>query len=241
VVLEASHQGGEVSIRVTDDGAGIDRARVVAKARERGLIAEDAQPTDDEALALVFLPGFSTRDEVSEVSGRGVGMDVIRTNIEELRGRVHLQSALGRGSRVSMTLPLTMAFVDAMVVRAQEQLFALPMEKVFEVFRAEPTRVARNSADGRTLLRVRDALVPVLWLSEFYGQPCGDDLRDQVVVVVQTSRGELALPVDHLLGNQQVMLKPLRGMLRGVRAAAGYGMLRSGDVAITLDCERLHA
>ena len=240
VMLEASHQGGEVAVSVRDDGHGIDIARVISKARARGILAADANPTEQEALELVFAPGFSTRDEVTEVSGRGVGMDVIRTNIEALRGRVRLESILGKGTRVVMHLPLTMAFVDAMVVRNRDYLFALPMEKVFEVFRADPKRARRNEADGRTMLRVRDNLVPVLWLSDYYGEAGDQRLDDRVVVVVQTSRGEVALPVDHLLGNQQVMLKPLRGVLRDVRAAAGYGMLRSGDVAITLDCERLH-
>jgi two-component system chemotaxis sensor kinase CheA len=240
VVLEASHQGGEVAVSVRDDGHGIDTARVVEKARARGILAPDANPTEREALELVFAPGFSTRDEVTEVSGRGVGMDVIRTNIESLRGRVRLESTLGKGTRVVMHLPLTMAFVDAMVVRSHDYLFALPMEKVFEVFRADPGRMRRNDADGRMMLRVRDSLVPVLWLSQYYGDDDDERLHDRVVVVVQTSRGEVALPVDELLGNQQVMLKPLRGVLRDVRAAAGYGMLRSGDVALTLDCERLH-
>jgi two-component system chemotaxis sensor kinase CheA len=240
LVLEASHQGGEVAVSVRDDGHGIDTARVVEKARARGLLGHDANPTEREALELVFAPGFSTRDEVTEVSGRGVGMDVIRTNIESLRGRVRLESILGKGTRVVMNLPLTMAFVDAMVVRSHDYLFALPMEKVFEVFRADPGRMRRNDADGRMMLRVRDSLVPVLWLSQYYGDDDSERLHDRVVVVVQTSRGEVALPVDELLGNQQVMLKPLRGVLRDVRAAAGYGMLRSGDVALTLDCERLH-
>ncbi len=243
VVLEASHQGGEVSVKVRDDGRGLNRERIVTRAKERGLVREDAQLSDAQIAELVFLPGFSTKEKIDELSGRGVGMDVIKTTIENLRGRVQLETKEGRGSSLNMTVPLTLAFVEAMVVRERDRLFALPIEKVFEVFKTEHGQLSRNSADGETTIRVRNSLIPVLWLHRFYGE---DDRQDErvdgkVVVVVQNSRGSVALPVDALLGNQPVMLKPLRGVLAGVRAAAGCGMLRSGDVALALDCERLHA
>lgn len=242
VVLEASHQGGEVSVMVIDDGRGLDRDKVLARARERGLITPDAKPTEDEITALVFLPGFSTKESIDELSGRGVGMDVIKTTIEGLRGRVHLKSTPGRGSRMQMTVPLTLAFVEAMVVRERDRLFALPIEKVFEVFKADTAQLSPNAADGQTMIRVRDTLVPVCWLHRYYDEPAVDEtLEGRIVVVVQTAQGGLAVPVDTLLGNQQIMLKPMRGVLSGVRGAAGCGMLRSGDVALAIDCERLHA
>jgi two-component system chemotaxis sensor kinase CheA len=242
IVLSASHQGGEVSIQVTDDGAGLDRTRILSRARERNLVPEDAAFTDDQINNFIFLPGFSTKETVDELSGRGVGMDVVKTTIEGLRGRVMLRSTPGRGSRITMTMPLTLAFVEAMVVRERDRLFAIPIEKVFEVFKAEQKQLSRNSADGQTLIRVRETLVPVLWLHRFWADSgvFSEKLEDRVIVVVQTSQGGLAIPVDALLGNQQVMLKPLRGPLAGIRAAAGCGMLRSGDVAVALDCEQLH-
>jgi two-component system, chemotaxis family, sensor kinase CheA len=243
IVLEASHQGGEVSIAVSDDGRGLQRERILARAVDRGLVEAEARLSDEEIFELVFLPGFSTKEQIDALSGRGVGMDVIKTTIEGLRGRVQLRSTEGKGSRTTMTVPLTLAFVEAMVVRERDRLFALPIEKVFEVFKAERDQISQNSADGETMLRIRDRLVPVLWLHRYYGEAgeIDEHLESRVVVVVQTSRGDLALPVDKLLGNQQVMLKPMRGVLAGVRAAAGCGMLRSGDVALALDCERLHA
>ncbi len=242
IVLSASHQGGEVVIGVRDDGRGVDRARVLAKARERGLCPPSAAPSDAEILDFVFLPGFSTKKEVDELSGRGVGMDVVRTTVESLRGHVHLASRQGAGSQVKMTMPLTLAFVDAMVIREGERLFALPIEKVFEVSKIERGRLVTNSADGHVLLRVRDTSVPVVWLHRFWGEKSdvGCELEGRVVVLVQTLRGAVALPVDELIGNQQVMLKPLRGLLSTIRAAAGCGMLRTGDVAIALDCDKLH-
>jgi two-component system chemotaxis sensor kinase CheA len=231
-----------VSIQVTDDGAGLDRTRILQRARERNLVPEDASFTDDQINNFIFLPGFSTKETVDELSGRGVGMDVVKTTIEGLRGRVMLRSNPGRGSRITMTMPLTLAFVEAMVVRERDRLFAIPIEKVFEVFKAEQKQLSRNSADGQTLIRVRETLVPVLWLHRFWADQgiVSEKLEDRVIVVVQTSQGGLAIPVDALLGNQQVMLKPLRGPLAGIRAAAGCGMLRSGDVAVALDCEQLH-
>jgi two-component system chemotaxis sensor kinase CheA len=244
IVLSASHQGGEVSIEVSDDGAGIKRDRVRERAESRGLIEPGKELSDDETLALVFAPGFSTKETVDELSGRGVGMDVVKTTITGLRGRVGLKSTEGRGSRLTMTMPLTLAFVESMVVRERDRLFALPIEKVFEVFKAEASQISRNSADGQTLVKVRGTMVPVLWLHRFWSDQSGvptDDVDGRILVVVQTSHGEFALPVDALLGNQQVMLKPLRGPLAGIRAAAGCGMLRTGDVALAIDCEQLYA
>ncbi len=244
IVLSASHQGGEVSIEVSDDGAGIKRDRVRERAESRGLIQPGAELSDDETLSLVFAPGFSTKETVDELSGRGVGMDVVKTTITGLRGRVGLKSTEGRGSRLTMTMPLTLAFVESMVVRERDRLFALPIEKVFEVFKAEASQISRNSADGQTLVKVRGTMVPVLWLHRFWTDTTGiptDDVDGRILVVVQTSHGEFALPVDALLGNQQVMLKPLRGPLAGIRAAAGCGMLRTGDVALAIDCEQLYA
>jgi len=168
---------------------------------------------------------------------------VVKTSIEALRGRVQVTSTEGRGTRVRLSVPLTLAFVEAMIVRERERLFAVPVEKVFEVFQVEKKQITRNEGDGDTLVRVRERLVPVLWLHRFYGEELGnvEKLDGRILVVVQTSRGELAIPVDALLGNQQVMLKPLVGPLAKVRAAAGCGMLRTGEVALALDCERLNA
>lgn len=242
LVLEALHRDGDVRVRVRDDGRGIDRSVVLERARERGVVGRDAHLSDAQILDLVFLPGFSTKAAIDELSGRGVGMDVIKTAVTALRGRVQLTSRVGEGTSLDLTLPLTLAFVDAMVISERERLFALPVENVLEVFRVEPHQLVQNSADDATLLKIRDQLVPVLWLHQYYGERrASPSLEGRPVVVVQTSQGGLALPVDRLLGNQPIMLKPLKGILSHVRAAAGCGILRTGDVALALDCERLHA
>jgi two-component system chemotaxis sensor kinase CheA len=248
IVLEATHEAGEVTITVADDGRGIDRERVLARAIQRGLVDPSAKLGEAEILDLIFKPGFSTKEVVSELSGRGVGMDVVKTTIEgQLRGRVGIRSQSGKGSRFVLRMPLTLAFIEAMVVEEHGRLYVVPIEKVLEVFQVSgPSQLVPSSSDGELLVRIRGQLVPVCWVHRFYGDEAepGDSatqILGKIVVIVQTALGKLALPVDALLGNQQVMLKPLKGVLSNVRAAAGCGMLRSGDVAVALDCERLHA
>ncbi len=243
ITLSATQLGGEVSIEVRDDGRGIDRERVLERARARGLWREAGEPTDAEITSFLFMPGFSTKESVDEMSGRGVGMDVVKTTVERLRGRVTMTSKPGLGSRITMTMPLTLAFVEAMVVREHGRLFALPIEKVLEVSKVDRAQVVTNIADGQVSLRVRESCLPVVWLHEFWGEAAREtrDLHGCLVALVQTSSGAVTIPVDELLGNQQVMLKPLRGSLAKIRAASGCGMLRTGDVAIALDCDQLHA
>lgn len=243
ITLSATHQGGEVTIEVRDDGRGLDRELILERARERGLVARDAVLTEEEVHELLFVPGFSTKKTADILSGRGVGMDVLKTTMAGLRGKVRLKSRLGQGSSIKMTMPLTLAFVEAMVVREHDRLFAVPIEKVFEVSRVQKAQVVSNTANGQVMIRVHESYVPVLWLHRYWGEEraAHESLDDRIVVVVQTARGALALPVDELIGNQQVMLKPLRGVLSHIRAAAGCGMLRTGDVAVALDCEQLHA
>jgi two-component system chemotaxis sensor kinase CheA len=243
ITLSATQLGGEVSVEVRDDGRGINRERVLARARERGLYSGDGELSDAEVASFIFLPGFSTKAQADELSGRGVGMDVVKTTVEGLRGRVVLTSKPNIGSRVTMTMPLTLAFVEAMVVREHGRLFALPIEKVFEVSKVDGSRVVTNPTTGQTTLWVRESCVPVVWLHRFWAEPrsVSAELHGRLVVLVQTSRGAVAVPVDELIGNQQVMLKPLRGALAKIRAASGCGMLRTGDVAIALDCDRLYA
>lgn len=243
ITLSAIHRGGEVTLEVADDGRGLDAEGILTRARERGLWTSPEPPTEDELAELVFEPGFSTKAVADELSGRGIGMDVLRSTVESMRGRVRLRSVAGKGTRIAISLPLTLAYVDAMVVRDNERLFALPIEKVFEVSRLTPGRIVRGTASGQTLVRVRDACVPVCWLHDFWSEP-GPTPKlsdDGIVVVVQTTHGPLALPVDELVGNQQVMLKPLKGPLSRIRGAAGCGVLRTGDIAVALDCEQLHA
>lgn len=255
ILLQAAHRGGLVEIVVADDGRGVDLPNVRRRAVERGLCSADATLSDDELINLLFTPGFSTAAKVTELSGRGVGLDVLRSTIELMHGTVRLRSVEGAGMRLEMTLPLTVAFLEAMVVRAHGWLLAIPIEKVHHVERVAANRLVSDPASGAVLVRFDDGLVPLVRLDRFFGAPTGTDSKvghgatvadgadgaDQLLVVAHAKRGRLAFPVDALLGNQQVMLKPMTGVLQNIRASAGYGVLRSGDVALTLDCEHIHA
>lgn len=242
IVLQAAHRGGVVEIVVSDDGAGVDVDRVRARAIERGLCRADDALSDHEVIEFLFAPGFSTARQVTELSGRGVGLDVMRSTIESMRGNVRIRSTPGAGMRLEITLPLTVAFLEAMVVRANGWLLAVPIEKVHHVERLPESRVVSDAASATVLARLDDGLVPVVRLQDFYQASApAVPLGDRLIVVVNSQRGRVAFPVDKLVGNQTVMLKPISGLLQNIRASSGYGVLRSGEVALTLDCERLHA
>lgn len=257
VVLQAAHRGGSVEIVVADDGAGVDLARVRARAVERGLCAPHAVTSDDDIINFLFSPGFSTAAQVTELSGRGVGLDVLRSTIESMHGTVRLRSVWGSGCRLEITLPLTVAFMEAMVVRVHQWLLAIPIDRIHQVQRVAADRVIVDAASGASLVRFDDGLVPMVRLESFFAGGLNDSTTswsnhedsgdrghrsgDQIMVVAHAKRGRLAFPVASVVGNQQVMLKPLNGVLQHLRAAAGYGVLRSGDVALTLDCEQLNA
>lgn len=240
ITLSASQVGDEVVIRVSDDGRGVNRDAVRRKAIERGLIAAD-QVLDEAAIdRLILLPGFSTAQAVTSLSGRGVGMDVVAKAVEGLRGRLEIRSVPGKGTSFSMILPLTLAFLEAMVATVDDQTYAFPMGAVSKILRPNATDEIKNAADGRPLVRVLGEPVPVCELRTYYGSTNPKrPLSTSVMVVVKTSRGPLAIPVDQVLGTEQVTLRPLDGLLSGIRAASACGILKNGGVAITLDCERL--
>ncbi len=239
ITLAASQQGGEVQILIRDDGKGMNRERILSRAVERGLIGADENPDDETVWNFIFDAGFSTNDQVSKLSGRGVGMDVVKTTIQELRGRIEVKSAPGRGSTVILRIPLTLAFLDAMVIRLGQRLFAIPVDVVSEAFKVKENQVTSTSVDGSEVIRVRDVLIPVLRLEDFYEEDYEhSSLVGRIVVLARTSHGEVALPIDEIVSQQQVTMKPLQGQLKKIRAGVGCAMLGSGDVAIALDCEQ---
>lgn len=240
VTLTAVQHGREIHITVADDGRGLDREAILARAREVGLIDADEAPEDSAIWNYIFHSGLSTAPEVSSLSGRGVGLDVVQAAIRSLQGRVVVESSPGEGTCITLCIPLTLAFLDSMVVRLQDRLYAIPIDVINEVIKPHAGQVAHASADHSELIRVRDELVPVCRLQRFY-EETGEKrpLVEQIVVAVQTTKGMLGVPVDEILGQQQVTMKPLQGQIQDIRAGAGYALLSSGEVAIALDCERL--
>ncbi|HEY1033596.1 MAG TPA: chemotaxis protein CheA [Pseudoxanthomonas sp.] len=232
ITLAASHQGGHIVIEVSDDGRGLNRERILAKAAERG-IAVPENPTDSQVWDLIFQPGFSTADAVTDLSGRGVGMDVVRRNIQALGGEVQLESAAGQGTRVVIRLPLTLAILDGMAVSVGDETLILPLSYVLEALQPVAEDVRTVAGDGR-VLRVRGEYLPMVALNEYYRY--GDArAEDPLVVVVEADGQKLALEVDELIGQQQVVVKNLENNYRRIDGISGATILGDGRVALIVD------
>jgi two-component system chemotaxis sensor kinase CheA len=234
ITLVASHQGGSIVIEVRDDGRGLNRDKLIAKARERGIDAPDSM-SDQDAWGLIFAPGFSTADVVTDVSGRGVGMDVVKKNITSLGGTVEIDSAEGYGMTVRVRLPLTLAIMDGMSVGVGEECYILPLSSVVESFQVEQGMVKTIGGSGR-VVEVRDEYMPVIDLERVFDVPRFDFERvSNIMVVVEAEGGRVALLVDELLGQQQVVVKNLEANYRRVDDVSGATILGDGRVALILD------
>ncbi|AKC88076.1 chemotaxis protein CheA [Pseudoxanthomonas suwonensis] len=231
ITLAASHQGGHIVIEVADDGRGLNRDKILAKAAERGLAIPD-NPSDAQVWDLIFQPGFSTADQVTDLSGRGVGMDVVRRNIQALGGEVQLESGEGRGTRVVIRLPLTLAILDGMVVSTGGEILILPLNHVLEALQPQAEDIRTVAGDGR-VLRVRGEYLPLLSLAGHYAFGAGG--RESLVVVVEGDGQKLALQVEELVGQQQVVVKNLERNYRRVPGISGATILGDGRVALIVD------
>jgi two-component system chemotaxis sensor kinase CheA len=234
ITLAASHQGGSIVIEVRDDGKGLSREKILSKARERGLAVSDSMP-DSEVWQLIFAPGFSTADVVTDVSGRGVGMDVVKRNIAALGGTVDIDSDFGRGMKVSVRLPLTLAIMDGMSVRVGDEVYILPLSAVVESFQVQDDAVS-TVAQGAQLVKVRDEFMPVIELERlFQVPPSTDNGGSGIMVVVESEGSRAALLVSELLGQHQVVVKNLESNYRKVANVSGATILGDGKVALILD------
>jgi two-component system chemotaxis sensor kinase CheA len=237
--LSASHQRGGIVITVQDDGKGLDRDRILAKALERGLIKPEASLTEAETFALIFAPGFSTAEQVTDVSGRGVGMDVVRRNIEKLRGKVEIHSVAGQGTTFTIVLPLTLAIIDGMLVGVGEDRYIIPTLSVRESFRPRPGMVSTVHERGE-VVSVRGKLTPLLRLGQHLGTPSrAVDPTEGIIVVVESGDAARGLLVDELLGKQEVVIKNLGETFRKQNLLAGAAILGDGRVGLILDVDTL--
>lgn len=245
ITLSAAQVGSEVQIVVADDGRGLSRERILKKAREKGFFGPDEEPEPAALWRVIFEPGFSTAETVSNLSGRGVGMDVLNSTMTALRGRIGVDSTAGQGTRVALHIPVSLAFLDCIILRLGVQLFAVPIDVVSEIAKPAPGDLLGISAgDGSEMFRLRGNYIPVCRLDRFYGDQTTamqSTNPDSVLVVFNTSSGSIAVPVDEILDRQQVVMKPLIGRLAKVRASWGCALLGTGEVALVLDCERLGA
>ena len=234
ITLIASHQGGSIVIEVRDDGRGLNREKLIKKARERGIDAPDTM-SDQEVYGLIFAPGFSTAEQVTDVSGRGVGMDVVKKNITALGGTVEIDSAEGYGMTVRVRLPLTLAIMDGMSVGVGEECYILPLSSVVESFQVQPGLIKTIGGSGR-VVEVRDEYMPVVDLEKVFNVPRFDfEHVSNIMVVVEAEGGRVALLVDELLGQQQVVVKNLESNYRRVDDVSGATIMGDGRVALILD------
>jgi two-component system, chemotaxis family, sensor kinase CheA len=234
IQLRASHQGGHIVIEIADDGRGLNRQKLLAKAQERGLPCADSM-SDSDVWNLIFAPGFSTAAAITDVSGRGVGMDVVKKNILALGGQVELSSVAGRGMTVTIRLPLTLAILDGMSVRIGEEIFIVPLNSVIESLQPAPEQVKAVAAQG-SVVRVRNEYLPLVPLHQVFRLPAQHTEAHRGIVVLLESEGrKIAALVDELVGQQQVVIKSLEANYRRVRGVSGATILGDGRVALILD------
>jgi two-component system chemotaxis sensor kinase CheA len=234
--LEAKHQGGEVWIVITDDGRGLNRDRILAKAIERGLVAGDgAGMADSDVYSLIFEPGFSTADAVTDVSGRGVGMDVVKRNIEALGGRVDLASQFGRGTQITLRIPLTLAIIDGMLVRVGASYFTLPLLSIVESLPIPPSNIVRVPGSG-DLVNLREGVLPLYRLEALYNVAADEDTGgSRIGVVIEHTAGRFCLLIDELVGQRQTVIKALPTYLGSLRGISGCSILSNGEISLILD------
>ena len=219
-------------ITITDDGRGVDRARVRAKAEENGLVQPGQVLSDNELLQLIFAPGFSTAAAITNLSGRGVGMDVVKKTIEGLRGAIEISSTPGHGSVVSLRIPLTLAIIDGLLVRVGSSRYVIPLSSVEECVELPVEQDLRST--GRSLITLRDQLVPFIRLRQMFATGLAPDPH-QKIVVVSTGHERVGLVVDQILGDHQTVIKPLSPFHADVGAFSGATILGDGGVALILD------
>jgi len=233
--LNAYHEGGNIVVQISDDGAGLNHAAIVAKAQQRGLVAEGQELSDAEVAELIFQPGFSTAAQATDLSGRGVGMDVVRRNVRDLGGTVGVRSVTGQGSTFTIALPLTLAIIDGLVTAVGEERYIVPLISIVESLRLKADTVRKIAGGGEVFL-FRDEYLPMMRLYKAFG--CADavsDIESGIVVVVEEDGRRVGLLVDDLLGQQQAVVKSLEAHYQRVQGISGATILSDGSVALIVD------
>ncbi|MHA0856924.1 chemotaxis protein CheW [Paenibacillus sp. CMAA1364] len=240
LLIQATHEDNQVIIQVADDGAGIDPARMRKSAVSKGIITADeaATLTDREAVHLIFRPGFSTASMVSDISGRGVGMDIVRSHIEKLNGLIDIETELGQGTKFKIRLPLTLAIIIGLLVKLNEQTFIIPMSNISEIVRVPNAEI--QTIRGQQVIWSREQIIPVVLLHDRFNIARTQDNKEYVqLVIVGSAEKRIALVVDELLGNQEIVIKSLGSYIGKINGIAGSTILGNGKVALILDVSRL--
>ena len=235
VGLIARHEGNNVVIMITDDGAGIDANKIRRKAVEKGMISQsEADSLDDsDAVRLIFLPGFSTAEQITDISGRGVGMDVVRSKIEALSGHVDVETHIDEGSVFKIKLPLTLAIIQAMLVRVQEEMYAIPLTSIDSTINIEPSDI--QTVQNKEVIVLRGEIIPIIRMEEALQVPHTKDSDEHFVVVVHAGEAKAGIVVDNLIGQQEIVIKTLGNLFAGLKLFGGATVLGDGRVALILD------
>ncbi|MBK5970266.1 MULTISPECIES: chemotaxis protein CheA [Thiorhodovibrio] len=240
ILCNAFHDSGHIVIEIKDDGAGLDAGRIRAKAEAKGMVKPEDVLSHEETLRLIFEPGLSTKDTASNLSGRGVGMDVVRRNIEALRGSVELESELGKGTKVTIILPLTLAIIDGFLVGAGKEKFVIPLSQVSECVEVNPADTTTTNRNGEHYVNLRGEVLPFIRLTELFNSPMGErKAARESLVVVRFGHHKLGIVVDTLLGELQTVIKPLGSLFENLQGIAGATILGTGDIALILDVAEL--
>jgi two-component system chemotaxis sensor kinase CheA len=241
VTLEARNEGGDVWITVSDDGKGLNKKSILKKAREKGLVNKpENELTDSEIYSFIFLPGFSTKEEITEFSGRGVGMDVVNKNIEEIGGTVQVDSAAGIGTTVAVKIPLTLAIIDGMKVRVGRANYIIPITSIKESYRVQESAIIRDEANNSEIIMLRGKCCPVVRLHEFFDiQPDNGNLNEGIIIVVENDTKSICLFADELMGVQQVVVKALPKYLKKINGISGCTVMGDGSVCLIIDISGL--
>jgi two-component system chemotaxis sensor kinase CheA len=236
--LNAYHEGNQVIVEIADDGGGIPLDKVRAKAIKNGLISETDRPTDREIMEMIFAPGFSTADTVTDISGRGVGMEIVKKNILRLNGVFEVDSALGKGTKFTIKLPLTLAIIQALLVRVADELYSIPLDAVIESQRIGATEV--RTVHGSEVITLRGQVVPLIRVGEFFelGNPRNPDKVMIVIVGLQGGR-QVGLVVDSFQGEQEIVIKPLSDVIGAIPGISGATILGNGSISLILDVHSL--
>ncbi|WP_406667041.1 chemotaxis protein CheA [Gallaecimonas sp. GXIMD1310] len=242
IILSASQEGDHILLAIVDDGAGMDPDKLKGIAITRGVLDEDAaaRMSDEEAYNLIFAPGFSTKQQISDISGRGVGMDVVKTKISQLNGTIHIDSKLGEGTRLTIKVPLTLAILPTLMVQVGQQTFAFPLATVNEIFHLDLSHT--NVVDGQLTVIVRDKAIPLFYLDQWLVRSGRTRERRQGVghvVIIQQGTMQVGFVVDGLIGQEEVVIKPLGQMLQGTPGMAGATITSDGGIALILDVPAL--
>jgi two-component system chemotaxis sensor kinase CheA len=233
--LNAYHEGGNIVVQISDDGAGLNHAAIIAKAQQRGLIEVGQELTDAEIAELIFQPGFSTADQATDLSGRGVGMDVVRRNVRDLGGSVGVRSVTGKGSTFTIALPLTLAIIDGLVTSVGDERYIVPLTSIVESLRL-PANAVRKIAGGGEVFHFRDAYLPVVRLHRAFAcDKAVTEIEQGIVVVIEDDGRRVGLLVDDLLGQQQAVIKSLEAHYQRVQGISGATILSDGSVALIVD------